>query len=37
MTVVMAAVALAGFMHTLAAQENSDYRRLTNTSQPNTS
>ena len=37
MTAVMAAVALAGFMHALAAQENSDIVPADNTLQPNTS
>lgn len=37
MTATVAAVAFAGFMHALAAQENSDIAPADNTSQPNIS
>jgi hypothetical protein len=37
MTAVMAAVALAGFMHALSAQENTDITPVDNASQQNTS
>ena len=37
MTVMVAAVAFAGFMHALAAQENIDITPVDNTSQQNTS